>query len=29
MLQVLLPFLGTILDKIFPDAQKSAEAKQS
>ena len=28
MLQVLLPFLGTILDKIFPDAQKSAEAKQ-
>ena len=28
MLQVLLPFLGTILDKIFPDAQKSSEAKQ-
>ena len=28
MLQILLPFLGTVLDKIFPDAQQSAEAKQ-
>lgn len=28
MLQILLPFLGTVLDKIFPDAQKAAEAKQ-
>lgn len=27
MIQALLPFLGTVLDKVFPDPQAAAEAK--